>query len=55
MKERKIKVTFLQERFVELELLYALLFPFSIVINTEKRKDRRAQLCTNPSRGKATV
>jgi len=55
IKERKIKVTVLLEGFVESELLYAFLFPFSIVIRTKKRKDGRAQLCTNSSHGKAAV
>lgn len=55
IKERKIIVTVLWERFVESELLYTFLFPFSTVIKTRKRKDRRAQLCTNSSHGKTAV
>lgn len=55
IKERRLKVTVLSERFVESELLYIFLFPFIIVIKAKKRKDRRAQLCTSSSHGKTVV
>lgn len=55
IKERRLKVIVLQERFVESELLYTFLFPFMIVIKAKTRKDRRAQLCSNSSHGKTEV